>query len=411
VPAPRAVTAKGNGIETRRYSSMTKILLLTHEHPPFKGGIATVAHGLAAGAAAVGYDAHVLAPDYHQDTSDWDKAQPYNVSRFSGSTCSILSLDKLTKFAARCRQEIRLLKPDIVHAVDPAGQMALTALGKMGLVKRYFFTAIGTELVRYRNELFPRVWMHNAFSRVTGVSTISRYVFDLLVESYRVARGSVFVSYPGISPDWFGAPKADRARVREGWGVRPDEFVVITVARRVPDKGHQRVIEGLGRLPLPLRRRLVYVVAGPGPEEYARALAAQAESESVRALLLGGLSDERLIEACDAADLFVMLSKRTPTRLEGFGLVYLEAGARGLPSVGCDTGGVAEALRDRETGIVLPAYPPAERVAEALRTMVEDDGLRVAMGKRAEEFAAGFTWRRNAAEVYERFSEALRSRP
>jgi glycosyltransferase involved in cell wall biosynthesis len=386
---------------------MARILILTHEHFPFRGGIAAVAHGLAVGAAELGHEVHVLAPGYGGGTSDWDVAQPYEVHRFPGSTCSILSLDKLTKFAARCRGAARRLNPDIVHAVDPAGQMALAALGKLRLLREYFFTAIGTELLRYRRELFPRVWMRGAFSRVTGVSAISRHVYERLVGDYGVPPTDVFVSYPGIDPRWFDVPRADRARVRGNWGVRDDDFVVITAARRVPEKGHDRVISGLAKLPPALRERVAYVIVGSGPEAYARSLAERAESESVRLVLLGGTSDRDLIEACDAADVFVMLSRQTPTRLEGFGLVYLEAGARGLPSIGCDTGGVSEAIRDGATGRVLPPDPPAERVAEALANMLADDGLRAAMGTRAWEFTRGFTWRRNAEEVYGRFAEML----
>ncbi len=386
---------------------MHRILILTHEFPPFHGGIATVAHGLASGAAAIGHEARVLAPAYHGNTAEWDAAQPYEVSRFPGATCSVLSLDKLAKFTARCRREIRLRKPDIVHAVDPPAQMALTALSRMRLVRTYFFTVYGTELLRYHNDLSPRLWMFRAFRRVACTSAISRSVREILINTFKVREDTVFVSYPGVGPRWFETPSTDRAQVRARWEVSPDETVVLTVARRVPDKGHQRVIEGLSLLPASLRRRLVYVVVGGGPEDYARDLRAKAESGSVRLLMLGALGDDELVEACDAADLFIQLSQETPSRLEGLGLVYLEAATRGVPSIACDTGGVAEAVRHGDTGIVLPYYPTAEQVAEALISLAGEDGVRAEMGRRAREFAATFTWRRSAEEVYTRFAQAL----
>ncbi len=389
---------------------MEKILILTHEYPPFQGGIATVAHGLAAGAAGLGYETHVLAPDYHGDTTDWDRVQPWRIARFPGATCSVVSLDKLTKFTATCRREIKLRRPDIVHAVDAPSQMALTALSKVRMARRYFFTVIGSELLRYRNDLMPRLWMRNAFRRVTGVAAISCRVLDYLVANFNVPRDRAFVSYPGIHPRWLEATATDRMTARQRWGLGGDDIVLLTVGRRVPDKGHRRVIEGLATLPAPLRQRLVYVVVGSGPEDYARALGDMATSAAVRLQLLGRISDEELTEAYDAADVFVMLSEESPKRLEGLGLVYIEAAARGLPSIGRDTGGVTEAVLDGKTGIVLPGQPTAEQVASALTTMAEDRELRDAMGERAKEFAAAFTWRRHAAEVYQRFASALGER-
>jgi glycosyltransferase involved in cell wall biosynthesis len=288
--------------------------------------------------------------------------------------------------------------------------MALAALSRFRLLGVHFFTAYGTELLRYRRETFPRLWMHNAFARVTAVAAISAYVRDLLLRHFPVRAERVFVSHPGIADHWFTTPGAEVSAVRARWGLAPDDFVVLTVARRVRDKGHEGVIAGLAELPAALRRRCVYVVAGDGPEDYARALASQAESRGVRILLLGSVPDRVLVEACDAADLFVMLSRETPRRLEGLGLTYIEAGARGLPSLACRTGGVPEAVRDGETGIVLPGAAGAAQVAESLKVLVEDRELRARMGQRAREFAAGFTWKRHASEVYARFDDALAAR-
>ena len=389
---------------------MQRILILTHEFPPFHGGIAAVAHGVAAGAAGLGYETHVLAPDFHSDTSEWDATQPYQISRFSGASCGTQNTDKLVRFAAHCRRCIAARRPDIVHAIDPPSQMALTGLSKLRLARTYFFTVHGTELLRYRNELLARLWMQGAFSKASGIAAVSHYVHDLLLSNFKVSQDHVFVSHPGISPHWFETPITDSSAVRERWGVGSEDLVLITVARRVPDKGHDRVIEGLARTPLPLRQSLVYVVVGTGPEDYAAALASRARSESIRLYLLGTLSDRELLEAYDAADVFIMLSRETPKRLEGLGLVYLEAGSRGVPSIAASTGGVPDAVRDGETGVLLTADPPAEQVAQAIQTVAEEHELRSDMGRRAREFAATFTWTRHAREIYERFSGALGKR-
>lgn len=387
---------------------MQRILILTHEFPPYFGGIATVAQGLASGAAALGYDTHVLAPSHHGETRDWDAAQPYSISRFRGGTCSLVSVDKLLRFTARTGRELAQRKAAIIHAVDPPAQMALTALSHLRLVRRYFFTVHGSELLRYRDDPLPRFWMRGAFKRVTAASVVSRTVMESLLEDFDVDERKLFVSHPGIAPRLLLTPVSDRTSVRARWGIRDDKVVLLTVARCVPEKGHESVIDGMARLPRPLRERTVYVVVGQGPEDYVRSLAARARSDSVGLLLLGGVADDELLEIYDAADVFIMLSMKRPKRLEGFGIVYLEAAARRLPSIACATGGVPEAVRDGETGILLPDRPTAEQVAEAITRFARDPDLRLAMGRRAKERADGFTWRRNAAEIYERFSLGLR---
>lgn len=379
---------------------MARLLLLTHEFSPFRGGIATVAHGLGAGAAAHGHDAHLLAPDYGGDRAAADRDRPYTVHRFPGDTCSVLSMDGLTRFALRVRRAAHRLAPDLVHAVDPPSQMALTLLSRFGLAGDYGFTVHGTELLRYRSETLPRLWMWGAFRRPAGIAVVSRAVGSLLLERTDVEPRRVCVAYPGIAPAWHERPPADRRRVRAGRGIRADDVVFVTVARRVPEKGQLRALEALSELPARLRRRVVYVVVGSGPEAYARALERAATDGGVRLRLTGPLDEDAAIDAIDAADVFVMLSERTPTRLEGLGLAYLEAAARGVPSLGRDTGGVREAVLDGETGVVLSRDAGLRAVTTALTGLAADRERRDRMGRAARSHAARFTFERHAAETF-----------
>lgn len=381
---------------------MSRILLTTYEFAPFRGGIGRVAENLAEGAVACGLDPVVLAPDYGGDHRAADAGRRYPVRRFDGAFCSLVSPRRLIRFAGVCRRAIREVEPDVVHGVDPQSQMALTALSRLARLDGHILTVYGTELLRYRAEILPRLWMRGGFRRAGRVCAISRHVHELLHREFDVDPGRTFVSHPPIAPAWHETPPADRSAVRATHGIDGDAFVVLTVARVVATKGHDRVLEGLTRLPPRLRSRLTYVVAGAGPEDYARRLDEAAVAGDVRLVRTGPLSDPELLALYDGADLFVMLSRRTPRRLEGLGLTYVEAGARGVPSIACDTGGVAEAVLDGRTGILLPADADAEAVAAAVERLVEDGGLRERLGAGAREHAAFFTCERHARDVYGR---------
>ncbi len=379
-----------------------RILLTTYEFAPFRGGIGRVAEGLAEGAAALGAEPIVLAPDYGEDQGPHDALRNYAIRRFDGAFCSIVSPRRLLRFAAICRHAIAATRPDLVHGVDPPAQMALAVLSRFGLVPRHVLTVHGTELLRYRAETLPRLWMRNGFARADAVCAVSRHVLDTLLAGFRIDPGRAFTSHPGIAPAWHDSPPTDRAVTRRLWKVNDGDVVVLTVARVVAEKGQDRVIAALARLPEALRARFLYVVAGTGPDPFARQLDEAAVAGGVRLLRTGAVPDAELIRLYDAADLFIMLSRQTPKRLEGLGLTYIEAGSRGLPSIACDTGGVPEAVLDGSTGVLLPGNCPAEDIATVLARLGADPPERTRLGFGARAHARAFTYANHAREVYER---------
>jgi len=375
---------------------MARLLILSYEFAPFRGGIASVAEGLATGAAESGHDVHVLAPDYHADRTAVDSVLPFTVHRFSGDFCSVLSVGKLARFARLIRRTIDRLRPDAVHAADPQSHMALAALGQLGVGHGYGVTVHGSELLKYRGRTVPRIWMRNAFAKAAFIAPVSEATRQLLLSRPDVDPDRMAVIYPGISRRWLERPPAHRATTREAWGFAEDDLVLVTVARRVSDKGQLRVIEALSQLAGSLRRRCAYVVIGTGPAEYAQQLVRAAEAGSVRLHLAGGLDDDCGIDVIDAAEMFVMLSESTPARLEGLGLAYIEAAARGLPALARATGGVAEAVAAELTGCVLSEDSGAAAATAALEQLLTDDERRTRLGKAARDHAQSFTWRRYA---------------
>jgi phosphatidylinositol alpha-1,6-mannosyltransferase len=380
---------------------MRRVLLLTYEFAPFRGGIGRVAEGLAEGAVECGLEPIVLAPDYGADQSAADSSLPYEVRRFDGSFCSIVSPRRVLRFASICRRAIAEVRPDLVHGVDPPAQMALAALSRVRLVRGYIITVHGTELLRYRSEPLPRFWMRRGLGRADAICVVSQHVRDLLHSHFPVRHERSFVSYPGIARAWHETTAGSR-EARRSWGAGDGDFVILTIARVVPEKGQDRVIAGLAQADTGFRERTVYVVIGTGPDRYARELDAAATRNGVRLVRTGALPDDALVSACDGADVFAMLSRQTPTRLEALGLAYLEAGARRLPSVACRTGGVDEAVLDGRTGVLLPSEADAQVIAEALARLDADPALRSRLGKAACEHASAFTYGRHAREVYGR---------
>jgi phosphatidylinositol alpha-1,6-mannosyltransferase len=195
--------------------------------------------------------------------------------------------------------------------------------------------------------------------------------------------GSLVEVPPGVDiGDIVPLTEDERRAARAGLGLPVEGPLLTSVSRLVPRKGMDVLIAAANRL-APSFPDLVVAVAGDGRElGHLRRLAAQSP---VRVEVLGRVSQQDRAALLGAADVFVMACRNRWLGLEqeGFGIVFLEAAAAGVPQVAGDSGGASEAVLDGETGLVVadPGNPGA--VAEALRSLLVDPERRRTMGEAA----------------------------
>ena len=154
--------------------------------------------------------------------------------------------------------------------------------------------------------------------------------------------------------------------LRAELGAAPADFVLLVLATLVRRKGVDVLLEALAALAMRGIRPAVWI-AGEGEEraaleDYAR------EKRLERVRFLGRREDAaELLGACDALVL--------PARREGLGVAALQAMAAGRPVVGSAVGGLAEAVLERECGLLVPPEDPA-RLAAAIEELYKDPALR-----------------------------------
>lgn len=225
------------------------------------------------------------------------------------------------------------------------------------------------------------------------------------------------------------------------YDVDADKITVITPGANIAlfTPGTNRNTENARRaLGVPLHAKVVAFIGRlqefKGPQVLIRAVAEMLERDpyrNVRVLMCGGASGsaasveyyrgltrelgvanrirfldprppEELVAVYQAADVVAV-----PSYNESFGLVAIEAQATGTPVVAARVGGLPMAVADGETGVLVDGHSP-HAWADALERVLDDDTERIAMGERAVERAATFSWEASAREMAKVYATALR---
>jgi glycosyltransferase involved in cell wall biosynthesis len=373
-----------------------RILLLTSEFAPIKGGIGTYAREIAAAASELGADVTVAAPDYGRDHAAEDHGLPFEVRRFAGGLHSMRALPAKIRLA---RQLIASGRHDVVHAADWPFFIPL-ALSRHLTTARTLMSVHGTEINETQTPLKRlAIRCSGAFGPRSEIAANSRYTGNLFRERFAVAAERIHSIPLGVSDFWFGAAK-DRAVTRAAYGIGPERVVMVTVARITRRKGHPAILAALSALPKKLCERITWLVIGPdGEADYVDELKRLVSSSGCDVHFLGPMTDEEIRDIYGAADLFCLTGVHDASgRVEGFGLVYLEAGASGLPSVATAIGGVPDAVVDGRSGLLVP--PSVADIARAIAEMAERVELRSRLAAGAVAHARSLSWQRCAAETY-----------
>ena len=365
-----------------------RLLIPTVDYPPIEGGISTVALHLARELAGRGHRVVVVAP-WFAGMEAFDRAEPYEVVRFRGYGLGWLRLFPLW-LAARAR----VAEADAVLAINIAyGGIVARWSGRP-----YVCFAYAYEFMKFQRVAPLRLLLLSVYARALRTIAISEFTRDNLV-AIGVDTASITVAYPGAPEP---APRDDGriAALRESLDLG-DGPLVLSVGRFIPRKNHRLLIEAWPRvLEAAPSARLVMVGRGPEREACIARVEALGVADAVRCP--GYLDDADVAQLYHACDVFALPNGEDANgQVEGFGLVFAEATSYGKPVIAGDSGGAREAVRDGETGLLVPPGD-TDALAAALVSLLEDGALRARMGAAGRaRVAEELNWRRFADAVIE----------
>jgi phosphatidylinositol alpha-1,6-mannosyltransferase len=348
-------------------------LLVTNDFPPKVGGIQSYLYELWRRLPPE--ETHVLTTPY-PGAADWDAAQPFSIERV--------------------RQRVLLPAPGLARRVDAIAR-------ERGADVIFLDPVLPLALVGRRLRAAPHVLIaHGAEVNVPGrlpggrllVRRVLRAASGLMAAGEYPARAAAraagaelptLVVPPGVDPERFRPPSADeRAAARQRFGLAADRPLVLGLSRLVPRKGFDVLIDAVAGMDPGVH----LAIGGAGRDAHRLERRAADRGITGRCTFLGRVPEADLAGLYGCADVFAMVCRERWGGLEaeGYGIVFVEAAACGVPSVAGRSGGSQEAVVDGETGFVVDPHD-AGGVRGALDRLLGDDALRERLGAAARKRA------------------------
>lgn len=282
----------------------------------------------------------------------------------------------------------RATRPDAIHAgqIMAGGSAALWCKKTMNIP--YYVYAFGSDVMEFENHPVGRRLIRLILNNSKGIICCSRFTAKHIMERFAPSV-PVHTVNPGVEDHFFEV--TDPGALRRKLGLA-DKTVLLTVGRLVKRKGHELVIRSLARL-AEMVPDIHYLVVGDGPLRAGLEKIAAQCGVSGRITFTGPVEDAVLPSYYHAADLFIMATRQLGlTDVEGFGIVYLEANAAGLPVIAVRSGGVEEAVQDGKSGILLDEPASSETIAHTAGMLLNDKQRLSAMSGWSRDWARSMSW-------------------
>uniref|UniRef100_A0A7C4UCI8 Glycosyltransferase family 1 protein n=1 Tax=candidate division WOR-3 bacterium TaxID=2052148 RepID=A0A7C4UCI8_UNCW3 len=345
-----------------------RILLLTTDFPPEIGGIQKILYTLSYGLNCKGYEIEVIAP-YIKNCSEFDKKQNFKILRVP-----FFKLKKRFTILFWC-----LLLPYIIlqrYNLVISGHILTTPIG---LIVKYlkniplitYTYALEIMDLRYK-KIFG--FLLRKSDRVIVLSDFTKsYIREIGVKNNTIK------IYPGIDLNLFDKSKYKKDEIKRELGLN-GKIILTTICRLARKERYKGVDTIISILP-ELRNKyqsIFYLVIGGGDDlENLKELAKNYNVSDI-VLFTGNIDFDEIPKYLAISDIFIMVSKEIRTKnqikAEGLGVVFAEAQAMEIPTIGGRSGGIPDIVVENETGLLADPFKPDD-VRKKIEHLLDNPNL------------------------------------
>jgi phosphatidylinositol alpha-1,6-mannosyltransferase len=377
-------------------------LLLSYDFPPIGGGIARFM-----GELAKRYEpgSLIVSTGQHPNSAAVDEQLPNRVERLRVSSKRLRTLQGVLLWSRQTTLLARSLEPEFIWCGNfkPAAYPAKWVRRQFGTP--YGIMLYGTELLllqhRLRRSVLKRRIARSLLGSAAVLVTISQCTRALCLDvledlGFQEGEADVHVVPLGTDPRHF-RPGIDPRATRSRYGLESGRWL-LTVGRLAAHKGIDTVLRVLAVL-RDEYPDLRYAVVGSGRMLAQLQTLARHLDVTDRVRFLTDVPDDDLPPLYNSAELYLGVSRPVELMIEGFGIALSEASACGVPIIGSSTGGIPDAVRDGETGLLVDAESTGA-VADAVRLLLRNRDLARRLGAAGRKAVESFyNWDRVAADV------------
>jgi len=303
----------------------------------------------------------------------------------------IWSLPKIIKHFRDC---------DIIHClVEPYAPM--TALVSRLLRKPLIINGVGTYAVAPLDTIIRGMGLKYAFRNAVKILCISRFTEQEILK--RLPLKNTGVVNLGVDYDKF-----------QRYGTisrKSSEKIIISVGALKDRKGYHISIPAVGKVKKRYPNLRYYIVGDQSDKNYFGKLKNLVKQHNLEknVIFLENISDDELISLYSQADLFLLTPVNINNNFEGFGLVYLEANACGLPVIGTQNCGAEDIIEHNYNGLLVPQNN-IEETAQAILTLLQDSAFAQKLGENGKKIARKMSWENTAKQYLEIYKSILDSK-
>ena len=274
---------------------------------------------------------------------------------------------------------------EIIHGLDAYPYGVMGAFAKLWTQKKLFISALGSYAVKPLFSFFPGLILKFAYRKADMVFAASNFTQKKIKNL--IPLENITVINMGISPSFINC--IDK---KEHLSDLPEQYIMSVGALKYR-KGYHISIPAFAKTREKFPKLQYIIVGSQEGVNYYNKL-----KELVRKYNLGNsviflrnIDDNRLRCIYKRAEMFLLTSITAKDNFEGFGIVYLEAGLFGLPSIGSKDSGAEDAILDNKTGFLLPQND-ISALADKLSFLLSDKSLRSRLGSNAKKHALSLSW-------------------
>lgn len=300
---------------------------------------------------------------------------------------------KFLKMLSCLRQQIKTA--DIVHCFEGYPYAVFFFLASFGLRhKKLFINGIGTYTVQPLLHPLKRIFLSAVYHRAKKIFCISSYTASRLSYYLPQLKNIVVVN---LGSDFSAPAELLNAKKKN---INP---VILSVGAIKARKGQLDSVQAVKLLISRYPNIRLNIVGDINSHSYYEKIITFIKQNKLTSNVhfFHQLTDEELKQHYAKADIFLMPSTSRGENFEGFGLVYLEAGAFGMPSVGCLETGAIDIIKDGENGYLVPQNSPSQ-IASAVIKIFAGDYQK--MSTAAVTWSKKFDWDKTVSRYYDAYS-------